>query len=334
MVEIDGSAGGGQILRTSLTLSMLSGESVTVTDVRGDRSDPGLKHQHLAAVETAAAVSDAAVEGAELGSESVVFEPGESTGGEYEVSIETAGSLSLVFDTVWPVATVLADPLVLSATGGTDVKWSPPSAYYRRVKLPLLRELGLAATVELERPGFYPVGGGRATLRLWPSSLRPPTLDGGTPDEARLYSLASEGLADADVTERQAKTAESAIDDLGIETVHREVTYATTDSPGSSLVVGLSGEGVRAGFDAVGERGTPAEDVARQVLSDVESFRESGAAVDARLADQLLVVLALAGGRVAVPHLTDHVETNLAVFDAFGYDVSVEPGAIPVLDGD
>jgi RNA 3'-terminal phosphate cyclase (ATP) len=334
MVEIDGSAGGGQILRTSLTLSMLSGEAVTVTDVRGDRSDPGLKHQHLAAVETAAAVSDADVEGARVGAGDVAFDPGEPTGGEYEASIETAGSLALVFDTVWPVATVIDDPLVLSATGGTDVKWSPPSAYYRRVKLPLLRELGLAATVDVERPGFYPVGGGRATLRLWPSSLTPPVLEGGPAESARVYSLASDALADADVAERQARTAESAVGDIGVEPVSSEMTYAATDCPGSALVVAVEGEGVRAGFDAFGERGTPAEDVAHRAVSGVESFLDTGAGVDAHLADQLLVALALAGGRVAVPRVTDHVETNLAVFDAFGYDVSVEPGAIPVLDGD
>lgn len=334
MVEIDGSAGGGQILRTALTLSMLSGESVTVTDVRGDRPDSGLRHQHLAAVEAAAAVSDADVDGGELGSESVAFDPEAPTGGEYEVSIETAGSLALVFDTVWPVATVLDEPLVLSATGGTDVKWSPPSAYYRHVKLPLVRELGLAATVDVQRPGFYPVGGGRATLRLWPSSLRPPSLDGGRVDEGRIYSLASDHLRDAAVARRQATTAESAIDDLGIETVCREVTYAAADSPGSALVVRLDGDGTRAGFDAFGERGTPAEDVARRVASDVESFLGSGAGVDAHSADQLLVVLALAGGRVAVPHVTDHVETTLAVFEAFGYDVSVEPGPRPVLRGE
>jgi RNA 3'-terminal phosphate cyclase (ATP) len=331
MVEIDGSAGGGQILRTSLTLSMLSGEAVTVTDVRGDRSDPGLKAQHLAAVEAATAVSDAEVEGAELGAEMVVFDPGEATGGEYEVSIATAGSLALVFDTIWPVATTIDEPLVLSGTGGTDVTWSPPSAYYRRVKLSLLRDLGLAATVDVERPGFYPVGGGRATLRLWPSSLAPVRLDGGSPDDARVYSLASDELADADVGDRQATTAESALDALGIEPVSREVTYAATDCPGSALVVGVTGDGVRAGFDAFGERATPAEDVARQAVSEVGSFRDSGAGVDVHLADQLLVVLALAGGRVTVPRVSDHVETNLAVFDAFGYDLSVESGTPMVL---
>jgi RNA 3'-terminal phosphate cyclase (ATP) len=335
MVEIDGSAGGGQILRTALGLSMLSGESVTVTDVRGDRPDPGLKAQHRTAVEVAAAVSDAAVEGADLGSTEVTFDPGEPRGGDYEAEIGTAGSLTLLFDTLLPVATMLEDPLSLSATGGTDVKWSPPLSYYRRVKLPLLREHGLAVAVESERPGFYPVGSGRATLRLWPSSVSSITLDGearAVDDiEARIYSLAADSLADSDVADRQADAAERELSRLDVDVVHREVTDAAAANPGSSVVVGLTGDGgvhdrdeIVAGFDACGEKGKRAEAVASDAVSDLAAFRETGAAVDEHLADQLLVFLALAGGRIVVPRLTDHVETNLAVCEAFGYDLSVE----------
>jgi RNA 3'-terminal phosphate cyclase (ATP) len=328
MVEIDGSAGGGQILRTALTLSMLSGESVTVSDVRGDRPDPGLGAQHLTAVEVAAAVSDATVRGAELGSETVEFDPGEPTGGCYEASVGTAGSLTLVFDTVLPLATRLDEPLSLSATGGTDVKWSPTMGFCRRVKLPLLREHGVAAAIDVHRPGFYPVGGGRATLHLWPSSVSPLTLDGVTHREgtlrARIYSLAADSLADADVADRQADEAERELSKLGLEPVHREVTRAAADSPGSSLVVRLDGDGTLAGFDARGEKGKPAEAVAGDAVADLAAFRETGAAVDHHLADQLLVFLALSGGRVVAPRVTAHVETNLAVCEAFGYDLSVE----------
>lgn len=331
MVEINGSAGGGQILRTSLTLSLLSGEAVTVENVRGDRPEPGLKHQHLAAVETAAAVSDASVEGARLGSETVEFDPGEPRGGRYAATIDTAGSLTLLFDTLWPVATAIDEPLVVSATGGTDVTWSPPMAYYRRVKLPLLREHGLAATVGVEQRGFYPAGGGRATLRLWPSSLSPLCLDGGAGFEASVYSLASESLGDSNVADRQADAAESALDVLGVGTARRETVYAGADSPGSALVVELDGEGVRAGFDALGEPGKPAEDVATDAVTDVERWLETRAAVDEQLADQLLIPLALGGGRVAVPRVTDHAETNLAVVRAFGYDLTVERSADRVL---
>jgi len=337
MVEIDGSAGGGQILRTALTLSMLSDEPVTVTDVRGDRPEPGLKAQHLTALDVAAAVSDATVEGGELGSETVEFDPGEPTAGRYEAGVGTAGSLTLVFDTLLPVATRLDDPLSLVATGGTDVKWSPPLAYYRRVKLPLLRERGLAATVDSDRPGFYPVGGGRATLRLWPSSVSALTLDGGNGRgdgdgdadggdvfEARVYSLAADALADADVADRQADTAEQRLSERGVEVVHRETTCAAADSPGSSLTLRLDGDETVAGFDACGEKGKPAEDVARDAVRDLAAFLETGAAVDEHLADQLLVFLALSGGRIVVPGLTDHVETNLGVCESFGYDLSVE----------
>ncbi|WP_436929610.1 RNA 3'-terminal phosphate cyclase [Halosimplex halobium] len=346
MLEVDGSDGGGQLVRSALTLSMLDGVAVEIDDVRGDRSEPGLKAQHLAAVETAAAVADAEVEGAELGSETVTFEPGPVSGGRYEADIGTAGSVTLLFDTLLPLATAIDEPLSVTATGGTDVTWSPPMAYYRAVKLPLLRQFGLAAAVELDRTGFYPAGGGRATLHLWPSELSPLDLDSPLePTAARVYSKAAADLADAEVADRQADAATDALADLGVEPVEHRTASVASDSPGSVLVVRLDGapvadgtEGRRrplAGFDAYGAPDKRSEAVAAEVTDQVRRFRGRGAAVDPHMADQLLVFLALAGGRVAVPGVSDHVATSRELLAAFDRRVAVHrSGPAPVLVAD
>jgi len=353
MLDVDGSGGGGQLLRSALALSMLDGEPVEIDAVRGDRPDPGLKSQHLAAVETAAAVAGAEVEGAELGSETVTFEPGPVSGGRYEADIGTAGSLTLLFDTLLPLAAAIDEPVSVTATGGTDVTWSPPLAYLRAVKLPLLRQFGLAAVVELDRTGFYPAGGGRATLSLWPSELSPVVLDAPLePTSARVYSKAATDLTDAEVAERQADAATDALHGLGIETVEHRTAYVASDSPGSAVVVRLdgapmgtdgastdgTGTGSRrplAGFDAYGAPGKPAEEVVSEVTDQVRRFRGGGAAVDVHLADQLLVFLALAGGRVAVPGISDHVATNRGVLETFDRPVGVDrSGPAPVLTAD
>ncbi|PSP77097.1 RNA 3'-terminal phosphate cyclase [Halobacteriales archaeon QS_1_68_20] len=325
MLELDGADGGGQLVRTALALSALTGTSFEMTGIRGARSEPGLRPQHLTAVETLAAITDADVEGAEQGSESLTFEPATLRGGEYEATIGTAGSTTLLFDAVLPLAAELEEPIWVRATGGTDVKWSPPADFHRRVKLPLLRRHGLLATVDLHRRGFYPAGGGEATLHLAPSSPTSPKLtDRGPLSGARVYSVASEGLADSDVAERQADEASQLLSAADVEVVERTATYVAADSAGTALVVALECERSVAGFDALGEPGKPAEDVAADAVEAALSFRDAAGAVDAHLADQVLVPLALAGGEVAVPRVTDHVESSLDLLDAFGYDVAVE----------
>ncbi len=327
MLELDGSEGGGQLVRTALSLSALTGTAFEMSGIRGARSEPGLRPQHLTAVETVAAITDADVEGAEQGSEALTFDPAILRGGEYEAAIGTAGSLTLLFDAVLPLAAELDDPLTLHAKGGTDVKWSPPTDYYRRVKLPLLGRHGLWATVELRRRGFYPAGGGEATLRLAPSTPSSLALtERGPLAGARIYSVSSGGLADDDVAERQAGEARRLLEQAGVDVIERSVTYAATDSPGTALVVRLDFERSVAGFDALGEPGKPAESVAADAVEAALSFREGPGAVDAHLADQLLVPLALAGGEVAIPRVTDHVETSLDLLRAFGYDVDRRPG--------
>lgn len=332
MLELDGSDAGGQYLRRALALSILTDTPVTVEHVRGARSEPGLKDQHLAAVEAAADACDGTVEGARLGAETVSLEPGTLSGGTVTADIRTAGSVTLVFDTLLPLALRIDEPLTVRATGGTDVSWSPPMIWYRHVKLPLLRELGIQVAVDVDRSGFYPVGGGAATLHLNPSSLQPLTLtERDTLEGIRVYSKASSGLADADVAERQAQAVLERFDDEDdVPVLERTVRYVDTDSPGTACCVRADYENGLAGFSALGEKGKPAEEVGREATEEYLSFEGKNSAVDRFLADQLLVFLVAAGGEITVPTMTNHVETSLELFDAFGesIDAREEDGSV------
>jgi RNA 3'-terminal phosphate cyclase (ATP) len=356
LLELDGSAGGGQLLRTALALSMVTRQPFRMQNVRGDRSTPGLKPQHRTGVRAAAEVCDATVSGAEQGSETLTFRPGTLNGSDsrsdsdfapdpgprrVEVEIGTAGSVLLLFDALLPLAAELDRPLAVTTTGGTDVKWSPTLAHYRRVKLPLVREAGVFAAVESARTGFYPAGGGEATLWLAPSELSPVEVtDRGSLAGVRIYSKASRDLADANVSERQAASAverlrgglrdgagkaprESADESPITETT---VSSVETPSPGSAVTVALDYEGTTAGFDALGERGKSAEEVGTEAAEAALAFHEGTGAVDRHTADQLVVFLALAGGRVAIPEATDHVRTGMDLVNEFGFSVELAEG--------
>lgn len=347
--ELDGAIAGGQFLRTALTLAILEREPVRITNVRGDRSTPGLRHQHLAVLETLAELAAADVSGAELGSETVEFNPGRErlAGGDYAVDIGTAGSVTLLFDAVLPLATELESPLSLTATGGTDVAWSPPLDYFRRVKLPLLRQFGLAAVCEWSRRGFYPDGGGQATLRLAPSTLEPIELiDRARSTAIRVYSAEAAALADRNVARRQAEGALERLDardcdcDCDCELVERSETTVASDCPGSAIVLRVDDDGrggdesatSLAGFTALGERGVPAERVGENAADAANRFLDGTAPVDRHMADQLLVFLAIAGGRVRVPAVTDHVETSCALLESFDVPIEKRPenGAVVI----
>ena len=354
-IDLDGANAGGQFVRTALTLSVLENEPVRIENARGNRSTPGLRHQHLAVLETVAALCDADVEGAELGAETVEFDPdldstaaatgrhgqgrGRLAGSTYEVDIGTAGSATLLFDALLPLATILESRLSVTVTGGTDVPWSPPLDYARYVKLPSLRRYGLSAAYEVDRRGFYPDGGGRVTLRLAPSDLEPIDLAArGELESVRLYSTESASLADRDVAYRQAEgalerlTLEDDADDgpTGLEIVERCERTVESPSPGSAIVLRVDhGTGI-AGFSALGERGKPAERVGEDAADAANRFLdydvgdEPAPPIDRHMADQSLVFLALAGGRVRIPDVTDHVASTRALLEAFGADVHLE----------
>lgn len=334
MLEIDGSDGGGQLVRTALSLSTVTEQPFRMDGIRAERPNPGLAAQHVAAVRTLAAITDAEVDGVEVGSTAMTFEPATIAPGTYQVDIGTAGSVTLLFDAVLPLAVAIEGQLAVAARGGTDVAWSPSTDWYREVKLPLLRRHGVAVALDVDRRGFYPDGGGEASLWLGPSDVREIVLrNRGTVDGARVYSVASADLDDREVAERQAEAAVEGLAPLDVPMTERVVRYAESRSTGSALSILLDCDSPL-GFDALGERGKPAEDVAAQAVGAVEDALKTGNPVDPHLADQLAVFLALGGGTVAIPRVTDHVETTVALVERFGLSLTLdEAGRTPVLSG-
>jgi RNA 3'-terminal phosphate cyclase (ATP) len=323
---VDGRDGGGQVLRTALSLATLTRTPVRVENVRGSRPEPGLKPQHLAAVGLLADRSDATVEGAELGAETVTLRPGDARRSSLSAAIPTAGSVTLLFDALLPVAAAADEPVSLAATGGTHVKWAPTLAYHRAVKRPLLATAGLDVAVERSAVGFYPAGGGEARLRVEPAARSPLDLrERGALDRVEVHSTASASLAAAEVADRQAARAADRLAEAGLAPDVRTVEHVETRSPGSALLCCGVYDRTRLGASALGERGVPSETVADRAVDRLLDVHDGPGAVDPHMADQLLVVLALAGGRVRIPRVTDHVETTLAVLEAFGCDARVTP---------
>ncbi len=325
MITLDGAGGGGQILRTALSLATITDTPVRIENIRGGRPDPGLKPQHLTAVDLVAELCEADVDGAELGADSLTFQPGEARRPSLQAAVGTAGSLTLLFDTVLPIAATLQGPFELTATGGTNVKWAPTIEYLQLVKGPLLADWGLDATIGCSKTGFYPAGGGEATLRTTPSSLSPIELESrGELEAVEIYSKASEDLADREVADRQASHAQDELEAAGLPAAIQRVDYVPTASTGSSLLLRGVYEHSIVGFDALGERGRTSEAVAEGAVQQLTAFHDTEGAVDVFMADQLMPFLALAGGRVRIPAVSAHVETNLEVISAFGSDLRLD----------
>jgi RNA 3'-terminal phosphate cyclase (ATP) len=324
MIEIDGSVGegGGQILRTSLSLAMCTGQAFTLARIRARRSKPGLMRQHLTCVQAAAAVSGATVRGAELGSTTLVFEPGPVKAGDYEFSVGTAGSCTLVLQTLWPALMLAASPSRLKLGGGTHNPMAPPFHFLERCFAPLLRRLGAASDLELRRLGFYPAGGGEIDVCIHPAAetLRPFDLTHrGLPVEAYAECLAP-ALPDA--------VARRELDHLGralgwAAEQLRTPPVRQNEGPGNALMATLVYENVVDLFTQFGEKGVSSDDVAGVLVKEVRAYQSSAAALGPHLADQWALPLALAVWRRAgeaaytCTELTDHATTNFAVIERF-----------------
>lgn len=325
MRGLDGSAGGGQLVRTAVALAAVTGEPFVMEHVRGGRDPAGLRPQHVAAIETVAALANAKTEGVAVGAKRFTFEPGRLADGTVERDVGTAGSVTLVFDALLPLATRLESPATVRIVGGTDVKWSPPFDYFRAVKLPILRRSGLDAAVDLHRRGFYPSGGGAARLTLDPSAMAPLDLERrGALESLWVHSVASESLRDASVAGRQAEAAVAGLADRESVPIERSVDYVDAADPGSAVVIVATYANSIAGFGALGERGKPSESVAATAIEEYDAFRATDAAVDDHFADQSIPFLALVGGAVRIPRVTAHVETAVDLVGEFELDVEIE----------
>lgn len=329
MVRLDGSMGegGGQVLRSALTLSLLTGTPFRLERVREGRPRPGLAPQHRTAVAAAAAVGSARVEGAVVGSREVAFAPGTVQPGRYAFAVGTAGSASLVFQAVALPLALAGAPSAVRVGGGTHVPWSPCFDYLEGQWLPTLRRVGFDLDVHLARAGFHPRGGGELRAAIRPvaaGSLRPLRLvERGQLREVRVYSAVA-GLS-PDVGERQARRARERLEVLGAPVTVRTVRLSGP-SPGTVVVVRAVHADGGCCATALGERGKPAERVADEAVDRVLAFEAAPGAVDPYLADQLLHPLALAPGRseFTTTRVTRHLTTNAAVLGSFLPGVEVE----------
>lgn len=340
MIQLDGAAGegGGQILRSALTLALLGGKSFRLKRIRAGRARPGLAAQHLACVHAAAKVGRATVTGAALGSTELSFRPHAVAGGDFEFPIGTAGATALVVQTVALPLLLRADgPSTVTVTGGTHAAHAPTFEYLAETWAGTLRAMGLDATAALHKCGFYPKGGGKIVAEFRPSAARPLTL-AATPSAAWSATCSAASLPQATAGRARERLRER-FDAAGV--AGDIDTHEWPGGPGLVVTIRLAGRVAPTLVTALGERGRRAEAVADEAFDAAWAFRTSGAAVDPHAADQIVLPLAHAGGESAftVSEVTQHLLTNIEVIRAFTdtqFAVTGElgsPGAVSVTPG-
>jgi RNA 3'-terminal phosphate cyclase (ATP) len=328
MITIDGSfgEGGGQILRTSLGLSLVTGQPFRIDKIRAGRRNPGLLRQHLTAVKAAAKIGQAEVIGANIGSTQLTFTPGRVAHGDYQFAVGTAGSATLVLQTILPALLISGDRdqrTQLALEGGTHNPFAPPFDFLARAFLPLLERMGVRVEARLERYGFYPAGGGRVEIIIRPAKrLEPIELN----ERGNILNRRATAL----VAHLPRNIAER---ELGV--VHRKLSWpqkwlkaeSVTNSPGPGNVITLEieSENVTEVFTGFGERNVAAEAVADQAVIAARRYLASDVAAGEYLADQLLLPMALArGGSFTTVPPSRHTTTNIEIIRKF---LDVEIGA-------
>lgn len=328
MVVIDGSygEGGGQVLRTALTLSVLTGQAVRVERIRAGRKNPGLQPQHLTAVQAAAAICAARLEGARLDSPTLTFIPtAPLRSGEYTFDVTeaarggSAGSVGLVLQTVLLPLALAPGPSHLTLRGGTHVPWAPPVSYLEHVFLPTIARMGVHAQMELVRWGFYPAGGGEIRVRVAGDAgpLKPIRLTERGELE-RVWGLAVVTNLPAHIPQRMANRACNVLAEAGIQ-AQIEPRRLQGAGPGAGIFLFADYTHATAGFTAYGQPGLPAERVAEAACAELLAHHHAGAPADPHLADQLVLPAALAPGesRIVTSRVSQHLLTNVWVVEQF-----------------
>jgi RNA 3'-phosphate cyclase len=337
MLVIDGSyqEGGGQIIRTALALSVLTQKPFRAVKIRQKRPKPGLKYQHLSCIQALKKLSDARVDGARLGSQTIEVFPGPANPGILALDIGTAGSITLLLQSLLLPAAFAGGRVELKLTGGTDTKWSMPLDYFERVVLPVFEDLA-TFRIQATRRGYYPKGQGLLNLTITPRvkfNKTPGTDELIRNVHAKIPSIhltareklfeikgrssASQQLKSADVSRRQAQGARRLIGDLCPVTIKEE--YMRTASIGTviTLWANFHNTKVRIGADALGKKGVPAEKIGEAAAVRLLDYLDSDAVVDPHLADNIIPLLALIGGSLKTTKITGHILSNIYVCEKF-----------------
>ncbi|ADC65761.1 RNA 3'-phosphate cyclase [Ferroglobus placidus DSM 10642] len=332
MIKIDGSygEGGGQILRTAIALSCLTGEAVEIYNIRAKRPKPGLMAQHLKGIEAAKRISDAEVEGLRIGSTRVVFKPRSLKGGNFRIDIGTAGSVTLILQTVLLPSLAADGETTLEIRGGTDVNWSPTADYFMNVTLPALRELGVEAEFELIKRGYYPKGGGEVRVKVTPSKLFGKTFEKKDCDKVLGVSHASN--LPEHVPKRQAEAAKRVLREAGFDAeIKIEVRREFSTGSGITLWCGYKGG------SSLGEKGKRAEIVGEEAAKEILSELSTDFAFDKHLADQVMVFAAVAKGETfyTTSQITMHAVSNKYVIEKFfGECIKFEGNSVRIFGND
>lgn len=318
MIEIDGSMGegGGQVLRTALTLALCQGESLHLSRIRANRPKPGLRRQHMAAIQAAMAISQGEAEGVVLGSGEIRFTPGRVCPGEYRFSIDSAGSTTLVLQTVLPALLQAQASSSLVLEGGTHNPLAPPFDFLQRAFFPLVERMGPRIHSRLERPGFYPAGGGRFRVQIQPCArLQPLHLPHRGAVRAHRATALIAGLP-GHIAQRELAVVAERLGWSRADLVPRHLE--ATSGPGNVLLLEVEAEQLTEVFTAFGIKGVAAELVAERAVREVQAYLAAPVAVGEHLADQLPLIMALAGsGSFTTLTPSSHCRTNLAVIRRF-----------------
>jgi RNA 3'-terminal phosphate cyclase (ATP) len=333
MLYIDGSygEGGGQILRTSLSLAAITGQPIRIDRVRAGRKKPGLAIQHLTAVRAAATICQAQMQGDALGSTKLEFIPGGPTrAGQYVFDVTqttgagSAGAVTLILQTILLPLALASGDSVVTLKGGTHLPWSPPITYIEQVYLPILNQMGVRARVQVRAWGWYPRGGGEVELRITgggnsaASPLRGiQLLERGALQQVRGLAVATE--LPSHIPQRMASRAENLLQQAHLKAKVQPVRERGV-GPGTGIFLTAEYECSRTGFGALGELGVPAERVAEMAVQELLDFHASGVPVDQFLADQLLLpaTLAAEASQYRVGEISTHLTTNAWVIEQFG----------------
>lgn len=328
MIQIDGrmGEGGGQVLRTALAMSLVTQTPIEITHIRAKRPSPGLKPQHVAAVKAAALVGgDADVEGGEPGSMELSFKPRGTFTGAFRFDVGTAGSTMLVLQTVLPALIIAKETSQIVLEGGTHNPLAPTFGFVERAYLPLIAKLGAKVTMKLERPGFYPAGGGKVRVQVEPAKgakiAKLSLLERGDLKKRRGYAAVVE--LPAHIIERELKVLKLALGFKPLEL--RAAELGPGRSPGNVVHIEFESENVTEVITAIGAKNIRAEQVAENAAAEAKRYLDSGVPVGPYLADQLLVLLAIgAGGTYRTMEPTPHTNTQIDLLkSAFGVDASV-----------
>jgi len=333
MIEIDGAVGegGGQILRSALSLSMITGQAFRLTNIRAGRTKPGLLRQHLVAVQAAAQVCNAHTTPVALGAATLEFVPGEIRSGDFRFAIGSAGSCTLVLQTLLPALLYADEPSSVHISGGTHNAMAPPVHFLQRAYGRMMAQMGADISIDLQRFGFFPAGGGEVLAKVQPCSRLHPIelLQRGE----RIDGFAESFVAGVPVGVAQ-RELERVASGMGWSGKQLRIGGLSNDQgPGNVVLLTLEHEHVTEVFTSFGEKSVLAETVAKRLLNQVRRYLKSDAAVGEYLADQLLLPMALAGsGTFTTSQVSQHALTNASVIERFlPVRIGFEPQAHGVL---